>query len=356
MVLRSERMQNGRPMNILVNVLRKLNAVPVPLVDTASQLYRARAILEANRLGVFKALEAGPLTADEVATRAGLSSEGARILLDALAASGYVKRKAGRYGNGRWVRRWIVGSRGLSGYLELQVDTWQRLQGLGHAITHGRPEVQDIHQARVAEPSEEQETYTLAMRELAGLLLPDFLKRVKMPRGARRVLDIGGAHGAYSRALVSRHPGLEATVLDLPGPIATARRLQEDTPEGISFVEGNALVDDLGSGWDVVLLVNFIHLFSPQQIRDLFQRIHEASSAGGAIVILDQFTGVSRTRDLMPSLLSLNFFNIGGRCHDVGTVRTALLDAGFERPVLRTAVPWRPSGLLQAHKPGHMAP
>ena len=45
-------------MNILVDLAKKLDIIPAPQVDTVSCVMRARAILEANRLGVFQALEA----------------------------------------------------------------------------------------------------------------------------------------------------------------------------------------------------------------------------------------------------------------------------------------------------------
>ncbi len=73
-------------MNILVDLAKKLDIIPAPQVDTVSCVMRARAIIEANRLGVFQALEAGPLTSEEVATKQGLSSDGTRALLAALVA------------------------------------------------------------------------------------------------------------------------------------------------------------------------------------------------------------------------------------------------------------------------------
>src|SRR5262249_20401664 len=41
----------------------------------------------------------------------------------------------------------------------------------------------------------------------------------------RRLLDLGCGPGTYSLAIVERNPEVRATLLDLPGPIAEARRL-----------------------------------------------------------------------------------------------------------------------------------
>ena len=39
-----------------------------------------------------------------------------------------------------------------------------------------------------------------------------------------RLVDVAGGHGAFSMAMCRRHPGLEATVIDLPPSAAVGRR------------------------------------------------------------------------------------------------------------------------------------
>lgn len=185
-----------------MEVLRSLNVIPVPLVDTQSQLARSRAIIEGNRLGVFAAIEKSPvgLTIDEVAEQTRISLVGAAVLLKALAGIGYLRRRDERYSNGRWVKRWITDPQtGIPNLLQIQHYTWERLFKLGDYIARGGPDV-DVHLEGVAVHSPEQEMYTAAMRELSGLILPAFLKKVRLPRNPHRLLDIGGAHGQYSRA------------------------------------------------------------------------------------------------------------------------------------------------------------
>jgi SAM-dependent methyltransferase len=344
-------------LNLIVELLRLLNAVPVPLVDTQTQMARARALLEANRLQIFSVLENAPggLTADDVATRTLISVEGADVLLAALYAAGYLRRRGGRYRNGPWVRRWILDPvHGMPNYLLLQMQVWSRLETLGDVVAAGRP-TDFLHDELVSEPSEGQEVYTLAMRELARLLLPEFLRNLRLPHPPRRLLDIGGAHGEYSRALVQRYNGLQATVLDLAGPIATAQRMaaEESNAAGIEFRVGDALHDDLGSGWDVVLLANVVHLFRREQNLDLFRRIREALAPGGVLVIMDQFTGMGALRDLLPALISVNLFTVGGRCYPLSDVRQLLQSAEFQRLRVKPFVPWRPSCLIHALTEAH---
>ncbi|MBU0568270.1 methyltransferase [bacterium] len=342
-------------MEILISILKKLNIIPVPLVDTQPQFLKARIVLEANRLGIFRALgEANDgLNTEELAERLGISREGAAVMLTALTNIDYLVQRNGHYRNSRWVKRWILDpKRGISNFLNLQLHTWSRLEYLEETLRTGRP-VKDFHQAEVTKPGKGQEVYTRGMREIARFLIPAFIKRAKLPQGAKRLLDVGGAHGDYSRALVRRFPGLKATVLDMAGPIATAQQIleTEGNPEGIELRVGNVLKDDLGNGWDAVLLANMVHLFSLDQNNDLFTRIHGSLAPNGVLLIMDQFMGLGRLQDKLAGLFSLNCFIVGGRCYPREDMERLLKKAGFSRIKVKPFLLQPPTSLIEAWKP-----
>lgn len=340
-------------MDIVVDILKRLNLVPVPLLDAQAQVVKARAIMEANRAGVFHALAKSPkgLTPEELASQLSFSEEGCRVLLRALASIGYAKLRKGRYTNGKWAQYWIVDpEHSLHNMLRLQMYTYQRLEKLGENLRTGRPTM-DVHQLNVAEPTPQQETYTRAMRESARLILKDLMKHVKLPADAKRLLDIGGAHGEYSRRFVRQFPGLKATLMDLGGPVATARKImsEEGNADGLELKVGNCFEDDLGSDWDAILLVNMVHLFDREQNLALFKRCHSALKPGASLLAVDQFTGISGLRDNLFALISLNFFNVGGKSYDVSDMRSLLAEAGFKRVELKPLGLRTPAALIQAY-------
>ena len=121
-------------------------------------------------------------------------------------------------------------------------------------------------------------------------------RKLRLPSGARQLLDIGGGHGLYSAALCRRHPGLTATVLDLPGSAAVGREIvaAAGMADRVRFRDGDATAGDLGSGdlgsgYDAVLCFNLVHHLSPDQIPALFGKAREALAPGGTLAVMDAF-------------------------------------------------------------------
>ncbi len=65
----------------------------------------------------------------------------------------------------------------------------------------------------------------------------------------RRLLDVGGGHGGFAIAMCHRFPRLRATVLDLPGSVATGWRIVEEQglAQRVHCREGDALMDPLAT-------------------------------------------------------------------------------------------------------------
>lgn len=340
-------------MEIALSFLKWLNVVPVPLLDGQASVVKARAMLDANYLGVFHAVaEAGASGAEAsfIQQRCELSSEGSEVLLRALVSIGYLSKQGSHYSNSGWVIKWILDpKKGLHNLLKLQRYTYMRLGDLAENLKSGRPTM-DVHAKSVSSVTPQQEIYTRAMREAARMILPQFLKKLEMPAGATKLLDIGGAHGEYSRTLRAKYPQLKPRVIDLAGPISTARAIMQEEGEtdSLDLVVGNALEDDFGEGWDAILLANMVHLFNVEQNLDLFRRCRKALNPGGTLLAMDQYTGLGGRRDYIFATISLNFFNVGGKSYDVAQMRQLLTEAGFSRVDVKPFSLTTPGALIQA--------
>lgn len=270
-------------------IAKAFGLLPEPLLDTHIAMLLARAVMEGSRLGVFEALEAGPLTAEEIAARRGGHPRALAKLLDALVGCGYLTWDAGRYALSPLARKWLLpgADQPLHDKMLFQFLEWDYIGRLGDYVRTG--ETLDIH----ATLSPEQwGSYQRGMRAAASSWAPEVGKRTPVPKGAKDMLDIGGSHGLMSVAVCRRHPGLRAVVLDLPEAVEHAAPILalEGMGERVTHRAGDVLVDDLGAeAWDVIFMANLVHHFDDATNRAVAKKAAKALRPGGVFVIQELF-------------------------------------------------------------------
>lgn len=344
-----------------------MGRIPTPLVDTHLAFAFARTLMVAVRVGVFEALADGERSASDVAARCATAEIPTARLLHALVGMGYLRPgRADRIALTRSSRRWLtraspdeVLDKVLFGF-----DEWRFVEGYEAYVREGRsidmhaslgdeppdppagparppPPLSTLGEPRgdaatataVSFPAPTPTTawvrYQRGLRAIAGVSAAEVARRTPVPRGARRMLDIGGAHGRFAAAILRRHPALSAEVLELAPAVAASADLlaAEGMGERLRHRVGDALVDHLGEGdVDVVFASQFNHHLDPQANARLALRVARALRPGGVYVIQD----VARPADArdarrarLGALLDLYF----GATSDAGTYTVASMRA-----------------------------
>lgn len=273
--------------NPIERVLLAAGLIPTPMFDTIGALLLARTVMAATKFGLFDALDAGPLSAAQVAQRCGTHPYATEKLLFALAGSRYLQAQDGTYGLTRMARRWLLSSSPkplrdsvLHHYLEqVFIDKTEEF------LLTGQPF--EMHQNMTAE---QWDVYQRGQRGYAILGAPEVARRTPVPKGATSMLDIGGGHGHFSAMLCRRHPNLRSTILDLPEAVKRSepRIAAEGLGDRIRYRAGNALTTDLGTEQhDLVFIANLVHHFTEPQNRELMQRVARALRRSGYCVIVE---------------------------------------------------------------------
>lgn len=289
-------------------VVAWLGLAPRPLLETQVAYTLARVVMVATKLGMFEALAEGPRTPGQVADSCGSDPAATAKLMFALAGSGYLEQRGGAYELAPVTRKWLLedSSASLVDKLLFQFREWSLMEHAEDFVRTGKP--LELHQALDDRGWRE---YQRGMRSLVGAFAGEAARRIPIPRGAKRMLDIGGSHGYYSVALCRRHDGLASVVLELPEAIAEAAPLLEAEGMGDRVVHraGDATRDDLGEReYDLVVMAQVAHHFSDEQNRDLARRVARALRPGGVYAILDSFRSDSADdAGQIPALLDFYF-------------------------------------------------
>ena len=310
--------------------LLRMNLGPGVMLDfLGAQAFRAACA--AHRLGVFDALRAGPLAVTDLAARIETDERGTELLLEALEPLGYVSQRGGRWTNTAMTAKWLpVLGDGIRFFEASVRDEWAHLE---ESVRRGRPPITG-YQWLDQDPSRWTD-FEAGMLALARMSAPEVVARVKLPSTARRLLDVGGGHGYYAIAFCRRHPRLSATVLDQPQAVPAAEHTiaADDMSGRVSVQVGDFWRDDLGSGYDVVLLFNIVHAYAAERNVELLHRVGAALTAGGRVVILDQVPsdGASSLARAVAGLQGLNMFNAeAGQAYAADEIGRWLTMVGFD--------------------------
>lgn len=296
-------------------LLRLAHYLPLPVMDAFGGVLFGRVLAIAVRRGLFEALADGPLGSDGLASRTGFHAEAAGLVADASVEAGYLKKRGGLYALTGEGRKWLLKESPhslvhLILYFETLHERWRLVE---KALDHGKP-------ARVyydGFSESDWRGYALGMRDLARLVIPLVMPKIRPGRAATLLVDAGGSHGLYAIECCRRHTGLSAVIMDFAPALNVARECIRDAAmeERVRVQEGDILRDPVPSPADCIFLFNVIHGFNAEQNRGLIARTLAALRPGGKLFILDQLKGDRGSSGLgrfVPLMVGLNLLSESG--------------------------------------------
>jgi hypothetical protein len=260
-------------------------SIPVPLIDLSFGVLKARMIMAGVRLGIFNALGQQSLTCQSLSAALKVDPSCLELLLRCLVHSGYLQLDGGRYALSALARKTMIdgSARDLTGFALWHYTQWEFIEHLETLIQTGQGV--DFHKTMT--DADAWRHYQKAMLEVARFDAPVLARHVPVRSGATRLLDLAGSHGLMGATIARKHPRLRVTVLDLPRALEHARRLAEleGHADIVEHRAGDLVTDDWGTDWDVLLLSNILHHFTPPDVRTILARAHRALARNGTIAI-----------------------------------------------------------------------
>ncbi|WP_167151428.1 methyltransferase [Streptomyces sp. MBT27] len=323
-------------------------------------------MLNAGRnLGLFALLSRqSGLTAQEIGRELGLAERPVQILLLGTTALGLTVRQGEGYLNAAVLNNtfeegtWEI-IEDLIEYEErivrpAEVDFTESLRqntnvGLRRIDGTGT----DLYHRLSANPELEQLFYR-CMRSWSRLSNPVLIEQADLT-GVRRVLDVGGGDGVNAIALAQANPGVEFTVLDLPGTVQIARRkiAEHGLAERISVRAADIFADDYPAGHDCVLFANQLVIWSPEENVRLLRKAHAALPDGGRVLVFNAMSDDSGDGPLYAALDNVYFATLPAASSTIyrwGQYEEWFAAAGFVKPERLPGGRWTPHGVISAVK------
>ncbi len=311
---------------------------PSPTPERFFQLanaYQATAVLKAAvEFDLFTAIHEGAVTPDQLASRLHSDARRVRILCDFMAVEGLLLKHDGRYTLAPDAEMFLVRTSpvylgGTLGFL-LHPGNVDKFNNLTHIVREGvAPDDGDL----VLENPFWVE-FANGMGRLMRMPAEGIADYLRADAGRPwKVLDIAAGHGLFGITLARHNRRANIVAVDWPAVLEVAREnaAKAGVAERYSTLPGSAFEVDFGTGYDVVLLTNFLHHFDPATNVQLLKKIHAAMSPGGCVVTLEFVPEEDRISPPMAAKFAIVMLagTAGGDAYPFSEYRRMFRDAGF---------------------------
>ena len=296
------------------------------LIDLITGYQPAAVITTAQRIGVFEALGSTPVPVEDLASKLAADPSNLGALLEALRSLSLVESYEGAYAATLYTTQRL----GPGGDMALVVakeavfaDAWMKLD---QVILEGRPAMLPWN-ALLRTDSGQARAFLEALDVLARIVGPPLQQLAELAPG-KRVVDVGGGLGTYSRRLDAA--GSRVTLVDLPPVAEWAAELLAGT--GVSII-GVDLFNHPSCGvpvasMDAALVSHLLHDLPRSQGVDLLRRVRSVLVPGGRVVVNDfsADSGPGAFGTLFDLMMRVE---TGGAAHPRRDLESMLLEAGF---------------------------
>jgi len=307
----------------LQNLPNQLTPPPFRLMQIGSAFWQSRALYVAARLDIAGALGDERLAAEEIAARVAARPDAIYRLLRLLAALGVFEEVAPRaFANNRYskplrdddpssVRAMILmhNADAMTRPWYEQLETCVRDGDVPFRRAHGQElfDYMDDHK-------EFDALFARAMDSVEALSGHSFATDFDWSR-FERIIDVGGATGAKSLAILKRHPHLKALVVDRPQVIRDARQHWAGRTDAallarLAFQPGDLFdsVPPAASAKDIYLLSAVLHGFDDDSCVTALRNLARACGGTGARIAIMELVMPDTKADLASASFDMQMY------------------------------------------------
>ena len=169
-------------------------------------------------------------------------------------------------------------------------------------------------------------------------------------RDVERLLDVGGGHGAFLKAIGTAHPHLKLGLFDLPEVVAQGGQVLAESvgASRVATHPGNFFKDSIPQGYDMVSLIRILHDHDDAPAQGLLANIRASLDPGARLLIAEPMARIPGAEPMGEAFFGLYLWAMGsGRPRSPAEITAMCRAAGFARTqVVATAQPVNASVII----------
>jgi len=265
-------------------------ASPTLIFEVLHRHQHTMALKGAIDLELFTHIARGATTTAALAERCHADERGIRILCDFLTVIGFLRKTSGSYSLTTDSTVFLdkqspayMGS--VTGFLSHPVilDQFRDIAGL---VRNGGP---DNGVGSMSPDNDIWVEFANSMVPMVSMVAQLVAPIVAKPGSRIKVLDVAAGHGILGISVARANPAAEIIAADWKNvlKVATANAAKAGVQDRFHTVPGDVFESELGTGFDLVLVSNFLHCFDATANIRLLKKVQSALKPGGQLAVIE---------------------------------------------------------------------
>ena len=319
---------------------------PQLFFQTVNAHQRTEALKAALELEVFTAIGEGNTTVAQIAKRCQASEKGMRVLCDFLTIMGMLTKQGDRYAltldSATFLDKSSPAYVGGATEFLCSPELIDATRNMTEAVRKGGTAIENDGTTGPENP-----IWVKFARGMAPLMkMPaQVIAKLVDPNADRKlkILDIAAGHGMFGIAFATSNKQAEVTAVDWRAVLEVAKENAQkaDVSERYRTIEGSAFDVEFGTGYDVVLLTNFLHHWDPPTNEALLRKVRAALADGGRAVTLEFVPNEDRVTppDAAGFSMQMLIGTPSGDAYTFPELERMFANAGFSRSTIHPVPP-----------------
>jgi len=314
---------------------------PELFFQTIYAYQRTEALRAAIELEIFSVIAEGKATVADIARHCDAAERGVRILCDYLCIMGFLGKNGVSYtltpDSAFFLDKRSPTYLGSMMEFILSPELAAGFKDLTAAVKKGGTVVPDEGMVGPENPIWVKFARTMGvMMSMPALMIAQMVD--KKANQKIKILDVAAGHGLFGITFARRNRQAEVVAVDWPNVLEVAK--ENAARAGVSnryrTLPGSAFDVDYGTGYDVVLLTNFLHHFDPSTCETILRKVHAALVDGGRAATLEFVPNDDRISPPEAAGFSLMMLGStpGGDAYTFSELERMAANAGFSRSEL----------------------